>query len=559
MSGILAIQLFGEFQVTANGAVMTALHQPRLQSLLAYLLLHRHAPQSRQQMAFLIWPDSSEAQARANLRKLLYYLHRALPAAHPFLLYDKKNVQWNQSALYRVDVVEFDAFLAQADTAEKDEDPATAALVAAINLYHGDLLPACYADWPQSERDHWRARFITALEKLLLLLESQRNYAQASLYAQRLLRHDPLHEATYRHLMRLYTIQGDRANALRVYHTCVSILRRELDVPAHPITYEAYTRLVEQDLLPPPLLTDSPHPAREMRLVGRQAEWATLHAVWLKATHEGAHFVLLAGVAGIGKSRLAGAMRHWVEQQGMATAYSRSYAAEGDMAYAPVIEWLQSAVLQAALPRLTVSWRSEIARLLPQLRLQYPDLPPLPTQTETWQRQQLFEALAQAFLLAKAPLLLVIDDLQWCDQETLEWLPYLLRVAGKAGLLIIGTVRSEELAEQHPLFALLLHLRIREQVTEIAVGPLDATETTELAAQVMGQPLSATVAAQFYQASEGNPLFVVEMARAVASQQLVWSDQRATLATPHTTVPLPPKVQAVIQARLAQLSPTARQ
>jgi len=84
----LSIQLFGEFYLTYNDAVVTALHQTRLQSLLAYLLLHRHAPQSRQHLAFLFWPDSSEAQALANLRRLLHHLHHAFPTPQPFLLYN---------------------------------------------------------------------------------------------------------------------------------------------------------------------------------------------------------------------------------------------------------------------------------------------------------------------------------------------------------------------------------------------------------------------------------------------------------------------------------------
>ena len=84
------------------------------------------------------------------------------------------------------------------------------------------------------ERERLRQAFLSALERLILLLEQTGDYAAAIGYAQRLLRHDPLHEAMYQHLMRLHALSGDRASAVRVYHTCTTILERELGVePSH--------------------------------------------------------------------------------------------------------------------------------------------------------------------------------------------------------------------------------------------------------------------------------------------------------------------------------------
>lgn len=66
---MLHIQLLGDFQLCYGDQPVTTVNQARVQSLLAYLLLHRHAPQARQQLAFTFWPDVSEAQARNNLRR----------------------------------------------------------------------------------------------------------------------------------------------------------------------------------------------------------------------------------------------------------------------------------------------------------------------------------------------------------------------------------------------------------------------------------------------------------------------------------------------------------
>jgi hypothetical protein len=167
----------------------------------------------------------------------------------------------------------------------------------------------------------------------MLLLESQRDYKGAIGHGQQLLRHDPLHEATHRRLMRLYALSGDRAGALRTYHACATILQRELGVGPSSATCEAYERLLQTETrpMPAPML-----PAWLVSLVGRDREWVQLRNSWQAAAAGGPRFVLVTGEAGIGKTRLAEELPAWAERQGIATASARCYAAEGGLAYAPV-------------------------------------------------------------------------------------------------------------------------------------------------------------------------------------------------------------------------------
>jgi predicted ATPase len=95
-----------------------------------------------------------------------------------------------------------------------------------------------------------------------------------------------------------------------------------------------------------------------------------------------------------------------------------------------------------------------------------------------------FEALSRGVLAPRQPLLLLIDDLQWCDQETLHWLHFLLRFDPKKRLLIMGTARPEELVAAQPVAEWLVHLRSEGWVSELALGSLDASETAQLAVQV---------------------------------------------------------------------------
>ena len=235
MISTLNVYLLGGFRLLYDGAPATTLNTSRLQSLLAYLILHGHAPQSRHSLAFLLWPNSTEAQAHTNLRTLVHRLRQALPEADRFLHADTQTLQWLSNAPFTLDVADFENAISFANS--------STALRQAVDLYRGDLLPGCYDDWVLPERERLRQTFGEALERLLLLLERVQDYPTAIHYAHRLLWHDPLHETTYRHLMFLHALNGDRADALRVYQTCVAVLRRELAVEPSPITCDLYQRL----------------------------------------------------------------------------------------------------------------------------------------------------------------------------------------------------------------------------------------------------------------------------------------------------------------------------
>ena len=526
MASTLQIRLLGEFNLTwhtsETEAPVATLNTPRLQSLLAYLVLHRDAPQSRRHLAFCLWPDLREERARANLRKLFYQLQRALPEPDHLLSADAQTLQWRPDAPFSLDVAEFE---------RAANDPSSVAdLQRATDLYTGDLLPSCYDDWIMPERERLRQMLLHVLERLIQLAEDDHNYRAAIGHAQRLLQLDPLREETHRRLISLHTCNDDRAAALRAYHACASILQRELGIEPSPATRQVYERLLNLESTAPVLAATFP-------LVGRDQEWAQLRAAWRAASAGHPYLALVTGEAGIGKTRLAEELLTWANRQGIRAAVAPCYAAEGALAYAPVVAWLRA----RPLPKLEGIWLAEVTRLLPELLTQYPDLPAPSPLTEAWQRQRLHEALARAVLGGGSPLLLVIEDLQWCDRDTLEWLRYLLRFDSKARLLILGTLRLEEALHDHPAAALLSALRHNRQLTEIALRPLDAEAAAQLARHVSGNKLDSEVAARLYRETEGNPLFIVAAMRVSGSRLLS------------------PTIQAVMSARLAQLSPQAHE
>lgn len=560
----LHLDLLGAFRLRQDDQPVAGFGHARLQHLLAYLALNRAAPISRQQLAFLFWPDSSDQQALKNLRTLLTRLRHALPGTDHLIDITAQIIQWRPDAPFTLDVTEFETAAAQGITAQAagDNNGAANALAVAASRYTGELLPNCYDDWilPQRERLHQTCGNV--LERLVLLLEERREYGRALLFARRLLSHDPMHEAAYHHLIRLHLALGDRTEALRLCNACDAMLEQELGLAPALATRVRYERLLEIEGEPARVAWEQPPglPSSGLPLVGRAAEWSRLMAVWRAAATGHAQMVLLSGEAGIGKTRLAEEFCTWIARQGVAVVTAHCYPA-GDgvsVAYAPVVEWLHDRALQSRLDALEEVWATEVARIFPSLLVGRPQLKSPGPLTEAWQRTRLFEALSRAVLGTeqRAPLLLFLDDLQWCDQETLDWLGYLLRFAARAPLLILAAVRKYEIDRLHPLMAFWLTLTRSGLLSEIPLAPLDAAETGLLAAHVTGRVVEASEASRIYSDTEGNPLFVVEMLR--AGEDRSPSIPATPLAIPSTPAALPPKVRAVIQWRLAQLSPAAQ-
>ncbi|MEX0272245.1 BTAD domain-containing putative transcriptional regulator [Leptolyngbyaceae cyanobacterium UHCC 1019] len=289
---------------------MTITIAGRSQALLAYLLLNRHAPQPRQRIAFHLWSDSTDTQARTNLRKELSYLRRDLPDAEQFLLVDAKTLQWQPNAQFTLDVAQFEKAIKVAQAT--DFNLAQTALEQAVELYRGDLLPDCGDEWIIPERERFQQMRVRALEQLIDLLEEQRAYRAALGYAQQLLQVDPLNESTYCTVMRLYNLSGDRANALQVYHRCMTLLREELGVDPSATTHDFYQRILNEDdqplpvdrsrLAPPVLRQDWGEAIDVSIFYGREAELSTLQQ---RVVTDRCRLVLLLGMGGIGKTALA--------------------------------------------------------------------------------------------------------------------------------------------------------------------------------------------------------------------------------------------------------------
>ncbi len=564
MSSRLQLRLLGAFSFVFDGRQISGLSSLRLQSLLSYLALRRDIAESRQHLAALFWPDTTETQARSNLRQLVHQLRQALPEAETFIQVDATSLRWLSESPFTFDVADLEQACARAALAAKRHDSAAQqdALREADDLYRGPLLPNCFDDWIVPERERLQQCHLQILEQLVDLCELQGDFSAAIRYGQRLIKSDPLSEERYRRVMRLYVRNNDRAGALRVYHACAAALQSELGIEPDPATRAEYEQLLRLDRTPVPSAPRRPALAVRTTLVGRRREWEELQQAWSRVATGGPHFMLVTGEAGIGKSRLSEEFLSWAGQQGAITAKTRSYAAEGQLSLAPVTDWLRTDAIGSQLRQLEPIWLTEVARVLPELLAERLDVPHFEPVSEYGQRQRFFEALARAVLATPQSLVLLIDDLQWCDGETLEWLHFLLRFNPEARLLVIGCARAEELPPHHPLHTLVHHLNHAARATEMSLPPLDAAETAKLAAQVAGREWDVDELMFLFRETAGFPLFVVETVRARLGQVNVRTgspESPGAMPSTEDDSALPSRVRAVLTNRIEQLSPAARE
>ena len=544
MQVFLQINLLGGFQIFYDEKPVELAHSTRLQTLIAYIILHRSAPVVRERLAFLFWPDTSESQARTNLRNLIHQLRQALPFISTYITFDNNILEWRGDTAFQLDIDAFRRCLFVAP----GQAPAKEKLEEAVQLYKGDLFPACYDDWILPIREELHQAFIGTLDRLAFLQEEAREYPQALHTARRLVQADPLQPAANQHLMRLYTLVGDRPAALKAYRIYSHRLWQEVEAKPDAQIEDLYQRIqatAKQSQNGTIKFSDkdaaSPEGRETIPLVGRTEEWRKLLALWQNAATGKIQVGFITGEAGIGKTRLISELTNWAELQSIPIDTAVCYPAEGSLPYGPVMSWIKA----HPLPALDKVWLAEIGRLLPELRQKVPGLPRLEPLHEAWQRQRLFEALARAVLGRSPAQILVLEDVQWCDRDTLEWLHFLVRFTANVSLLVLVTMRHGEIALDHPLRAFQTALRTEGYYAEIELHPLAKADSIQLIEQTSEQAyhhgIDMDTAVSIYQHTEGNPLFLVEMVR--LSQTL-----------PENLLAASGRIQAVLSRRLNQLS-----
>jgi DNA-binding SARP family transcriptional activator len=273
------VRLFGRLSIEVDEHPATGLEAGKAQELFCYLLLHRQRAHRREELACLLWGETSEPQARKYLRQTLWQLQSALDPrgdhdASRLLLVDADWVSVNPCAELSVDATVFDSAIDAVEGIEGGAlDPGRAgALAAAADLYAGDLLEGWYQDWCLFERERLQGRYLGLLDKLMAHCAATGHYEVGLEYGARILRHDRASERAHRQLMRLHYLAGDRTAALRQYQTCLTVLDQELGVRPSRRSTALYEQ-IRADMVDAPSITTplgavaTPEPSPPMPLL----------------------------------------------------------------------------------------------------------------------------------------------------------------------------------------------------------------------------------------------------------------------------------------------------
>ena len=544
---MLHVSFLGEQAITDDRAGSIRGRSSRIVALVAFLVLHAGSGQARQRIAGLLWPESTDAQALTNLRRELHHLRQIL-GDEPSLVVTPRELCWNDTKTCRVDVRAFDTErkAALVAAAADDDDGILRHAPAAIAAYRGELLPGVYDDWLLDARVQLERQCVDLCDLACAARARTGDLAGAVEAARRRIQLQPLEEIGYRSLMEMQADLGDRAGAVSTYHHCASVLERELGVAPDPSTRRAFQRLMAdaRPAVQPPAAASAAAgrpglPATQ--LVGRSAELTALQDVWRAAVAGRRGLVLVRGGAGVGKTRLVSEVAETARLQGGVVAHARCLGAAGRLALAPVADWLRNDAVQSAVATLDPAWRAEVGRLVPVGGRGTSSR----ATADAWQRHRFLEGLARALIAVRRPLLLVLDNAQWCDQETLAFITFCLGLADGARLLVAATLRQDDLDEDPELAGWIVRMRATGLLTEVPLSPLEAADSARLAEGISGQPLPEARADLLQPATGGFPLYIIEAARGTAD--------------PDGT-PLPVgDLAAVLRKRLGQGTTSARE
>jgi class 3 adenylate cyclase/tetratricopeptide (TPR) repeat protein len=329
----------------------------------------------------------------------------------------------------------------------------------------------------------------------------------------------------------------------------------ELDLKGLPAPVAAYEVRYE---------ASTSGPTAEAPLVGREAELVRLTERLHQTARGQGGLILVAGEPGIGKTRLAEEAAARAERDGAFVLWGRGFEGEWAPPYAPFAEALAPHVAVAVPEELRAdlaAGAAPLAQLVPRIREVLPDLPEPQSVPPEEERFRLLDAMAE-FLVARsrrAPVLLVLDDLQWADGSTVAMVRHLVRFAPRERILILGAYPDLEL---DPDQSDLLGVVAREAGYEhLHLRGLDPSEVTRLLGALAGHDVEEKVGAAWVSQTEGNPFFIQELLRHLVEEGSLFQDSegRWTTSKPLADLGVPQRVREVVARRLARLSKDANQ
>lgn len=612
----LRIYILGPFRVEHDGRTIPPQEwaRPKDRALLKLLALERGHLVAQDRLLELLWPNLAPAAATNNLHVSISRLRKNLTAHPPdtttgfsIIRRDGDGYTLASNASVWVDLEEFRRLLGQGREWRRRRAwaPAVGAYRAAEALYRGELFEEDpYAEWAIHPREQLREVHLALREELADCLIHLGLAGEAVEVCERGLADERTREGLYVQLMCAHGASGRLAEALQAYERCHGALVEELGVDPGPTVRAVHERLLRGEVpgrgsesegyrqqtsvvdiadrqsSPGAKPTFSAVGRIHLPCVGREEELAQLMSCLDAALVDHGQLTLVHGEPGIGKSRLLEEFGRLATARGARVLAARCYEMERDLPYAPLAEALTTFVLErvdpAEVPAALGRWGPQLATLVPALRDLVPGLPPHRPLRLDAERAAILAGLRHLLLSLgrrPAPLVVLLDDLQWADDSTLQFLHYLARRLAGEPVLVVGSYRTGEVELDHPLQRLLdslAHEEATPQVLELA-GLMPYHVAALLPAVSGSATRGRALAARLHRETDGHPLFLVETLQILLEtgaltldQQGVWGESGEHGPAPEPTgeeedrSPLPSSLRGVILRRFGRLNEQER-
>ena len=523
----MEFRILGPVEVLRDGRMVVP-GSPKQRALLVNLIVHHGQVVSRDRLIEDLWAGSPPSTGLGVLQNYVSQLRKALGT----------NIVVTRGPGYlldtdprNVDSVRFERLVEQGRAALQAGDPSHAgeAVSEALGLWRGPVLADVAAEsFAQAEISRLHELRAVAVELRLEAGIASGGHREAAAAGEAAVAEHPFRERLWWLLMLALYRSGRQADALRAYQRARTALRDELGLEPGTELRDLEAAILDQRRdLDDLLVTTGPRRrmARRARpataLLGRAEEWSAIEAFLDGTAGTADGLLLLAGEPGIGKTRLLEEAQRHVEARGGTAIAGRGFEAERGRPYGVWVDALRS----APLPVLDMSLRAALAPLLPELS-------EAPLQLDDPNRLYDAVALLLGKLAEEAPLAVLVDDVQWLDEPSFMLLHFAVRhLAGSVAFVVAA--RPAELEENRASAAVVQALRRDDALSELFLGPLAPATIAELTEPIAPGADTQEIA----RATHGNPLFALEMARALAR-----GDE-----------PLTGRVDALISDRLARL------
>ncbi len=459
---------------------------------------------AREQLATLFWPDSGSERGRRSLRGELARLRSALPIG----AIDGSRLHiWLDSSLIDVDVQRFRTLVAQGHDKE------------AVELYRGPLCDGLslrgaepFDEWLHGERHLLEVTYLRALRRLIRA-ERARGDASAALdWSRRAIRSQPLDEDFYVMAMEAAEELDDRAGVLSIYRELNTVLQNDLGIGPGAEARAVARRAAEQQGTRRTRMAPAAG-SEPGAFVGRAREGAILRECRRRASGGSGSLVFVHGPAGAGKTRL---VREFLA--GKRAVWCRAQRPVSKVAYYPIAVGLREYLSHWGVPAVNEVWLKEAARVCPELSRA--------TQNTSLgapeDKVRLVEGLAATLTgAAGRGGVLVFDDIEWADADTVAVLGDLVQDLPRLPLMVVVIARSALEAVSDEVGDVVSTAARSDGLIDVAVGDLSKVELRALIQGCLAGDATSRDSSGWlgefadlvYEVLGGNPLYAIECTR----------------------------------------------